>query len=132
MTEELFDRDTLQQLDELIVTARNIVITCHLSPDGDAMGSSLGLRRALWRAGKKARFITPDTPPKYLQFLPGAEDIVVYSRSEAFADKAFAEAEGSKQHARPELSAMLLQKGCFKQRLQVGYGFCLQKSKVEL
>ena len=93
MTEELFDRDTLQQLDELIVTARNIVITCHLSPDGDAMGSSLGLRRALWRAGKKARFITPDTPPKYLQFLPGAEDIVVYSRSEAFADKAFAEAD---------------------------------------
>lgn len=42
--------------------------------------------------------------------------------------KAFAEAEGSKQHARPELSAMLAQKGCFKQRLQVGYGFCLRKS----
>lgn len=46
--------------------------------------------------------------------------------------KAFAEAEGSKQHARPELSAMLAQKGCFKQRLQVGYGFCLRKSKAEL
>lgn len=46
--------------------------------------------------------------------------------------KAFAEAEGSKQHARPELSAMLAQKGCFKQRLQVGYGFCLRKSKADL
>lgn len=46
--------------------------------------------------------------------------------------KAFAEAEGSKRHARPELSAMLAQKGCFKQRLQVGYGFCLRKSKSKL
>lgn len=44
--------------------------------------------------------------------------------------KAFAEAEGSKQHARPELSAMLAQKGCFKQRLQVGYGFCLRKKEA--
>ena len=46
--------------------------------------------------------------------------------------KAFAEAEGSKQHARPELSAMLAQKGCFKQRLQVGYGFCLRKKEATL
>lgn len=93
MYQETLDKDALQELDELIVTARNIVITCHLSPDGDAMGASLGLRRALWNAGKKARFITPDTPPKYLHFLPGADEIVVYSRSEAYADKAFAEAD---------------------------------------
>lgn len=46
--------------------------------------------------------------------------------------KAFAEAEGSRLHPRPELSAMLAQKGCFMQRLQVGYGFCLKKRGVEL
>lgn len=44
--------------------------------------------------------------------------------------KAFAEAEGSKQHSRPELSAMLAQKGCFKQRLTPGYGFCLRKKEA--
>lgn len=93
MTEDIFDKDALLSLDELMTTARNIVITCHLSPDGDAMGSSLGLRRALWNMGKKARVITPDTPPKYLQFLPGAEDIVIFSRSEAFATKSLAEAD---------------------------------------
>ena len=80
MLKNIIDKDQLQDLDELLVTSRNIVITCHLSPDGDAMGSSLGLRRALWNMGKKAKVITPDTPPKYLSFLPGAEDIVIYSR----------------------------------------------------
>lgn len=44
--------------------------------------------------------------------------------------KAFAEAEGSRPHSRPELSAMLAQKGCYKQRAQIGYGFCLRKQEV--
>ena len=87
MLKNIIDKDQLQDLDELLVTSRNIVITCHLSPDGDAMGSSLGLRRALWNMGKKAKVITPDTPPKYLSFLPGAEDIVIYSRSEDYAGR---------------------------------------------
>lgn len=93
MITDIIDKDLLQDLDELLVTSHNIVITCHLSPDGDAMGSSLGLRRALWLMGKKAKFITPDTPPKYLTFLPGADDIVIYSRSEAYAKKLLASAD---------------------------------------
>lgn len=44
--------------------------------------------------------------------------------------KAFAEAEGSRPHSRPELSAMLAQKGCYKQRAQIGYGFCLRKQEA--
>ncbi len=93
MNADIIDKEILQDLDELLVTSRNIVITCHLSPDGDALGASLGLRRALWRMGKKAKVITPDTPPKYLTFLPGADDIVVYSRYEAYAKRLLANAD---------------------------------------
>lgn len=93
MLYNIIDKERLQDLDELLVTAHNIVITCHLSPDGDAMGSSLGLRRALWLMGKRAKVITPDTPPKYLSFLPGADEIVIYSRSEAYANKLMANAD---------------------------------------
>lgn len=46
--------------------------------------------------------------------------------------KLFAEAEGSKLHSRPELSAMLAQKGCFKHRQSSGYGFCMTKHDVIL
>lgn len=48
------------------------------------------------------------------------------SLSDLYAEyKAFAEAEGSRPHDRTALSAMLAQKGCYKQRQGSGYGFCI-------
>jgi phosphoesterase RecJ-like protein len=73
--------------------AGRVVITCHISPDGDAMGSSLGLCKALRNAGKEVKVITPDTPPKYLMFLPGAENIVVFTRHELYAKNLLANAD---------------------------------------
>lgn len=87
MSDNLLDKATAEQLRGLINRTRRAVITCHLSPDGDAMGSSLGLCRVLRNMGKEVKVITPDTPPKYLMFIPGADDIVVYSRYESFANK---------------------------------------------
>lgn len=93
MTENILDKGTAEQLRSLINRTRRAVITCHLSPDGDAMGSSLGLCRILRNMGKEVKVITPDTPPKYLTFIPGADDIVVFSRSEEFAEKILAGTE---------------------------------------
>lgn len=93
MTENFIERDKIDQLRALLNHTRRAVITCHLSPDGDAMGSSLGLCRVLRNAGKEVKVITPDTPPKYLTFLPGADDIVVFSRFEAFANKILADTD---------------------------------------
>ncbi|MFH8142092.1 MAG: DHH family phosphoesterase [Muribaculaceae bacterium] len=93
MMENLIEREKIDYLRQLVNRARRVVITCHLSPDGDAMGSSLGLCRVLRNAGKEVKVITPDSPPKYLMFLPGAEHVVVYSRFEAFANKILAETD---------------------------------------
>ncbi len=71
------------QVDEvaaLLRKARKVVITCHMTPDGDALGSSLGLANVLAARGYKACVITPDTPPHTLDFLPGACDIIIASR----------------------------------------------------
>lgn len=57
------------------------------------MGSSLGLCRVLNNMGLNARVVVPDTPPKYLMFLPGADDIVIFSRSKVFAGRLFANAD---------------------------------------
>jgi phosphoesterase RecJ-like protein len=57
------------------------------------MGSSLGLCKALKNAGKDVKVITPDTPPKYLTFLPGADNIVVFSRHDLYANKLLADAD---------------------------------------
>lgn len=93
MRKNLIGQETVDRLRALIEKSRRIVITCHLSPDGDAMGSSLGLCRVLRNLGKDVRVITPDTPPRYLMFLPGAEQIMIYSRYEAFAKRALADAD---------------------------------------
>lgn len=44
-----------------------VVIVTHVDPDGDALGSSLALKRALALQGKKT--LLPCTPPRYLEFL---------------------------------------------------------------
>lgn len=51
-----------------------------MTPDGDAMGSSLGLAHTLSALGKNVYVITPDTPPHSLDVLPGIETIVIASR----------------------------------------------------
>lgn len=93
ISKNLIPQDKTEELRQLIDKAARIVITCHLSPDGDAMGSSLGLCRALRNLGKEVRVITPDTPPRYLTFLPGADRILIYSRSEPYAKREMADAD---------------------------------------
>ena len=73
----------IARLSALLYEARNVVITCHLSPDGDALGSSLGLMHVLSHRGISCKVVTPDSPPQSLSFLPGVKDIVVLSRYEA-------------------------------------------------
>lgn len=93
MRKNLIGQETIDRLSALIEKSRRIVITCHLSPDGDAMGSSLGLCRILRNLGKEVRVITPDTPPRYLMFLPGADQVMPFSRFESYANRAMADAD---------------------------------------
>lgn len=93
MRKNLIGQETIDRLSAMIEKSRRIVITCHLSPDGDAMGSSLGLCRILRNIGKEVRVITPDTPPRYLMFLPGADQVMPFSRFETYANRAMADAD---------------------------------------
>jgi phosphoesterase RecJ-like protein len=58
--------------------AKGIVITTHINPDGDALGSSLGLWWALKRAGIAATVVVPNAYPDFYRWMPGAEHIVVF------------------------------------------------------
>lgn len=73
----------------LVQEAKRVVITCHVSPDGDAVGSSLGLRSVLMKLGKYARVVTPDMPPRSLSFLPGAQTIIYASSAPEHAAEHF-------------------------------------------
>lgn len=65
----------LSQVVELIESKSNFGITTHIKPDGDGVGSSLGLCWLLRSLGKQAEVIVHgDVPPAY-QSLPGAGEI---------------------------------------------------------
>ncbi len=67
---------TLRPLDgvmEAIRAAKTIAMVCHVSPDGDTVGSALALRLGLLEMGKDVTLFCQDKIPDVLRFLPGAE-----------------------------------------------------------
>lgn len=63
-------------LKQRLKQAKNISIISHPSPDGDSIGSSLGLYWFLKEHGHQSKVLTPDPPPVYLDFLEGFEEII--------------------------------------------------------
>jgi phosphoesterase RecJ-like protein len=55
---------------------RKALVTCHVSPDGDAIGSGLALTLALRARGAKVVFYSEDPVPYNYAFLPGAGTVV--------------------------------------------------------
>ena len=80
MNIDILNADQLAQLNQLISHAQNILITCHKSPDGDAIGSSLGWAEYLRSLGKDATVIVPDQYPDFLKWMPNTEKIVRYDK----------------------------------------------------
>ena len=66
-------RENLEQLKSLIDQADEIGVVSHVNPDGDNLGSSLGLARALRNYGKDVEVLGHDTIDNYLKFLPDLE-----------------------------------------------------------
>ena len=73
--------------------ADKIVIVSHVSPDGDAIGSSLGLYHFLISQDKNVNVIVPNAFPDFLRWMPGAKDVIVYNKYKEYADKLINEAD---------------------------------------
>lgn len=78
---------------QLLEQPRRIVITTHHKPDGDAMGSSLGLYNYLIQQGHHAKVVAPSDYPDFLSWLPGNEEVIIYTQNTAVANTLIAEAE---------------------------------------
>lgn len=82
----------IQEIFPLLGQPRNVVITTHQKPDADAMGSSLGLRHLLDKLGHKVTVISPTNWAGWVNWMPGAREVVDYElqkqKAEAILDKA--------------------------------------------
>jgi phosphoesterase RecJ-like protein len=79
----------LSQVVELIENKQNFAITTHVRPDGDGIGSSLGLCWLLRSLGKTAEVIVRDSIPISYQSLPGANEIRTVSEIDQNYDAVF-------------------------------------------
>ena len=89
MNIDILTSDQVAQLSHLISDSQNIIITCHKSPDGDAIGSSLGWAEYLRSLGKEPTIIIPDQYPDFLAWMPNTEKIVRYDKHREKCDMLF-------------------------------------------
>jgi phosphoesterase RecJ-like protein len=74
-------KDRIAELASLLSEPRKLAIITHYNPDGDALGSSLGLAHVLRAAGHQVQVVVPNVPAPFLNWLPGAEEVLVFDRS---------------------------------------------------
>lgn len=93
MLTKVIEQAKIDHFSKWFVRADKVVIVSHVSPDGDAIGSSLGLYHFLESQEKTVHVIVPNAFPDFLKWMPGSKDILLYDRYKDFADKLIAEAD---------------------------------------
>ena len=93
MLSKVISQANIDHVEKWFVRADKVVILSHVSPDGDAIGSSLGLYHFLTSQDKTVHVIVPNAFPDFLKWMPGAKDIIQYNRYKDFADKLINEAD---------------------------------------
>lgn len=78
---------------ELLETPCKIAIIMHKSPDGDAVGSSLGMKHYLEKSGHNVSVLSPDAYPEFLKWMPGTRSVIDFEKTPAPANQAVAKAD---------------------------------------
>tara|TARA_R110001592_G_scaffold26070_1_gene98154 strand:- start:36 stop:1070 length:1035 start_codon:yes stop_codon:yes gene_type:complete len=72
------NKGQISEIKALLSTPKNIVIVPHRNPDGDAMGSTLGLYHYLKLYHHNATIIAPNDYPDFLKWLPGDDTVLKF------------------------------------------------------
>jgi phosphoesterase RecJ-like protein len=89
MLTDILTPEEQAQLQDLIASSQTIIVTCHKSPDGDAVGSCLGWAEYLRSKGKDPIVIVPDQFPDFLLWMPNTEKIIRYNKHKEKCDMLF-------------------------------------------
>lgn len=90
-----FSSEQVAETLRLVRDSQHIVVFTHMSPDGDAMGSSLGIShwiRAVY-PDKEVAVIVPNAFPEFFRWMPGASAVVVYDSDKDRAERIVRSAE---------------------------------------
>jgi phosphoesterase RecJ-like protein len=75
--------DAVNSIGKLLNESTSLMIVAHLRPDGDAIGSVVGMGLALQAGGKKIQMVLKDPLPARYRFLKGTE-LIQHAPKEAY------------------------------------------------
>lgn len=76
-----FDQNKIESVKSLILSSKRIVITTHYKPDGDALGSSLGLWAYLKSLNLHVDVILPSEFPNFLKWMLGSDETIDFLKT---------------------------------------------------
>jgi phosphoesterase RecJ-like protein len=77
---ERIDIELIRDFELLVAdSSKSIVVIPHTNPDGDAMGSVLGLWRVLKNAGYKVKVVSPTKYPEFYHWMDGHDEVIIFS-----------------------------------------------------
>ncbi|MGB3606604.1 DHH family phosphoesterase [Psychroserpens sp.] len=80
------NQDDITHIKSLLHSPKAIVIIPHKNPDGDAIGSTLGLYHYLKKHNHEAVIIAPNEYPDFLKWMPGEDSILKYEYQKEYCD----------------------------------------------
>lgn len=86
MLSKVISEDLIRKTADALEKAERIVIVVHVAPDGDAVGSALGMWHYCMTLDKDPVVIVPTAFPDFFDWMPGADRIVVYEKDKEKAD----------------------------------------------
>ena len=86
-------KEDISELKVLLSTPKNIVIVPHKNPDGDAIGSTLGLMHYLKKYNHNVVVIAPNDYPDFLKWIPGESTILKFETQHKESDKLINDAD---------------------------------------
>ena len=89
----MFTQSQLQEIKNLLLPENKVVIITHYNPDGDAIGSSLGLKHFLKTLGLEPIVIVPNDFPKFLKWIPEAKKTIIADYKRKMASDAIKDAD---------------------------------------
>ena len=86
-------KEDIQAIQLLLATPKKIAIIPHRGPDGDAMGSTLGLYHFLLKNNQQPVVVSPNEFPEFLAWIPGSETVKIFEKDKKNCTKILEEAE---------------------------------------
>ncbi|MEG1615902.1 MAG: bifunctional oligoribonuclease/PAP phosphatase NrnA [Bacteroidales bacterium] len=93
MITKVIGDESIQQVKEIIAGNERFVIVAHISPDGDAVGSTQGMAQFLGEWGKEATVVYNDSVSDNLKWIPGVKGSLIYEETPEEALEAIEQAD---------------------------------------